>query len=345
MRPVLAADDLDAVRFAVIGVDHPHAAVLAAGLLDAGATCVGWADPSGSAGHGRAGVFPGLFPALPERTSEELLASGLDLAVLAPIPNQRAKIAIGALDAGVDVLVAKPGATCTDDLDAVEAAAVASGKRWWVAFTEHFTSRAVVRADEIIASGRIGTVRHVLGIGPHRVGPNRPDWFFDPGRAGALIVDLASHQLHHAARLLGTSDLTVLAARTTSAAARSEPWPGGVMLGEVLVEGGTGSAYLRVDWLTPDGLPSWGDVRLFVTGDVGTIEVRSNCDPGGSPGGDHLVVVDAHGVERMDCSADPLGWAHALLADVRDDTETLTTTEHSIAVSRLALRAAAAATG
>ncbi|MEZ5167958.1 MAG: Gfo/Idh/MocA family oxidoreductase [Acidimicrobiales bacterium] len=123
----------------------------------------------------------------------------------------------------------------------------------------------------LIAAGRIGTVRHVLGLGPHRLGAERPDWFWDPARSGPMLADLASHQIHHAARLLGTAELAVTMARTTPAPEREHP----DQIGELTLDGGTGSAYVRVDWLTPDGFPTWGDVRLFVTGDTGTIEVRT----------------------------------------------------------------------
>ncbi|MEZ5245622.1 MAG: Gfo/Idh/MocA family oxidoreductase [Acidimicrobiales bacterium] len=322
------ADHPAAVRFAVIGVAHPHAIILAAGLLDAGAECIGWVDSPG----GNDGAFTALFPDVPERGLDDVLADVPDLAVVAAVPNERADLAAAAMHAGADVLVAKPAVTEAGQIDAIAAAVAITGKRWWVAFTEHFTSRAVLRADRLVADGRIGPVRHVLGLGPHRLGAARPDWFFDPARSGPMLADLASHQIHHAARFLGTTDLTVLHARTTPAPGRPHP----EMLGELLLEGGTGSAYIKVDWLTPDGLDTWGDVRLMITGDSGTIEVRANCDPGGLPGADHVIVVDRVGTERIDCAGDELTWAATLVDDVRNATEHLLTTEHCLAVTRTA---------
>lgn len=322
------------VRFAVVGVAHPHAVVLTAELIAAGGACVGWVDTAGGDG-----TFAALFPALPERDLDDVLAEGPDLVVIAAVPNRRSDLALAAMRAGADVLVAKPAVTDAAAIETITQTAASTGRRWWVAFTEHFTSRAVLRADHLVAEGRIGTVRHVLGLGPHRLGRSRPDWFFDPARSGPMIADLASHQIHHAARLLGSTDLSVLHARTTPAPDRPHP----EMLGELLLAGGTGSAYLRVDWLTPDGLHTWGDVRLMITGDRGTIEVRANCDPGGAPGADHLIVVDDTGTERIDCAADGLTWATTLLDDVRDRTERLLTTAHCLAVTRIAQAAASAA--
>lgn len=322
------ADHHSPIRFAVVGVAHPHAIVLTAGLLEAGAECIGWVDTPGE----HDGLFPLVFPDAEKIELDAASATRPDLVVIASVPDLRSGHAIEALRAGADVLVAKPAVTDLSQLAAIEDAVAATGGRWWVAFTEHFTSRAIVRADEIIASGRIGTVRHVLGLGPHRLGDSRPDWFFDPARSGAMLADLASHQIHHAARLLGTTDLTIVSARTTPAPDRAHP----DMVGELMLEGGSGSAYIRVDWLTPAGLDTWGDVRLMVTGDRGTIEVRANCDPGGAAGADHLIVVDDTGTERVDCSGDDLDWATTLLDDVRSGTETLLTTAHCMAVTRVA---------
>jgi predicted dehydrogenase len=330
------ADHQPTVRFVVLGVAHPHAVVLTAGLLEAGAECLGWVDTPGE----HDGLFPALFPDLLQLTLDAALSTSPELAVITAVPNLRSGLAVDAMRAGADALVAKPAVTDAMQIDDVANAVAATRKRWWVAFTEHFTSRAVIRADEIIASGRIGTVRHVLGLGPHRLGDARPDWFSDPERSGPMLADLASHQIHHAARLLGTTDLTICSARTTPAADRVHP----EAIGELLLEGGTGSAYIRVDWLTPDGLETWGDVRLMITGDRGTIEVRANCDPGGEAGADHLIVVDESGTERVGCSADELRWAATLLDDVGNGTEHLVATEHCIAVTRIAQASASSTT-
>ena len=47
---------------------------------------------------------------------------------------------------------------------------------------------------------------------------------------------------------------------------------------------------MRLDWFTPDGLPDWGDGRLFLVGTEGTLELRKNLDMEGRPGGDHMFV-------------------------------------------------------
>ena len=72
--------------------------------------------------------------------------------------------------------------------------------------------------------------------------------------------------------------------------------------GHVMLSAENCTGYIRVDWFTPDGLPTWGDGRLFVVGTEGTIEVRKYLDIAGRPGADHLFLVDQKGVQHIDCS-------------------------------------------
>jgi len=322
----------DTVRFAVIGVDHPHAVELTTALDAAGAACIGWGITDDDPNQ----VFRNVFPDLPCLAPTELLADRPDLVVTAGVPNTRGMWSTQAMDAGADVLVACPGALGQGQLAEIDALVSTTGRRWWVAFTDHFASRAVIRAHQLVSQGRIGVPRHLIGIGPHRRSSNRPDWFTDPFRSGSMIADLAAQHIHHAARFLDGTDLDVLAARTTGWADGGHP----DAIAEVLLEGGTGSAYIRVDWLTPRGSPTWGDVRLMVTGDAGTIEIRQNIDLDGQPGDEHLLVVDQNGVHRIDCRDVAVSWAADLILDVRDRTERVVRTRDSINVMRIALHAA-----
>ncbi len=107
----------------------------------------------------------------------------------------------------------------------------------------------------------------------------------------------------------------------------------------MLLQSGQASGYIRVDWLTPVGLPTWGDVRLFIQGTEGTIELRKNCDIAGRPGENHLFLVDREGVHYMDCSNQPLPFGAQWISDLLDGTETAVTQAHTFTVSELALQA------
>ena len=121
----------------------------------------------------------------------------------AAIPDQRAAIAVEALQNGKDVVTDKPGCISLDELDTIKQAVSDSGRFWSVTFSERFEVRAVTRAVELVRAGRIGQVIQTIGLGPHKEGDRahlaggagRPDWFYDRNRFGGIITDIASHQI------------------------------------------------------------------------------------------------------------------------------------------------------
>lgn len=111
--------------------------------------------------------------------------------------------------------------------------------------------------------------------------------------------------------------------------------------GEVLLRTKGATGFFRVDWFTPDGLPTWGDGRLTVLGTEGFLELRKYVDIAGAPGTDHLFLVDRNETRRIDCGAAPLPYYPALVRDVRERTETAMSQRHCLKVMELALRAQA----
>ncbi|MGN6564771.1 MAG: Gfo/Idh/MocA family protein, partial [Thermomicrobiales bacterium] len=113
--------------------------------------------------------------------------------------------------------------------------------------------------------------------------------------------------------------------------------------GDALVRGNNGTGYVRVDWFTPDGLPTWGDTRLTVIGTEGFLEVRKNCDIAGRPGSNHLFVINGQSTQYIDCTDVDLSFGRLFLADIANRTETAMSQAHSFLASELALRAQAQA--
>ena len=93
-----------------------------------------------------------------------------------------------------------------------------------------------------------------------------------------------------------------------------------------------------------DGLPTWGDGRLFILGTEGTIELRKYIDIAGRPGGDHLFLVDRKGVRHIDCSGTKITYGEQLRDDVLNRTETAMPQAHCFHAMELALMAQAKAT-
>lgn len=325
------------LRFAAIGLDHRHIYHMVGELIAAGATCVGYC-PETSDSRVLDG-FRERFPDLPTRNREALFDDpGVQVIVSAAIPADRPAIAIRAMQAGKDVMLDKPGAISLDQVDALEQVAARTGRILSICFSERFVVRACETASRLVAEGAIGRVIQTTGLGPHRLNRAiRPAWFFDPATFGGILTDIASHQIDQFLHFTGSETARITAASTANRALPDVP--AFRDYGEILLQSDAANGFIRVDWFTPDGLPTWGDGRLFLTGTKGTIELRKYVDPAGRPGADHLFLCDANGTRHIDCSAEPLTYFTRFLADVRERTTTAMPAGHALRVTRLAIEA------
>ena len=330
------------VRFAAIGLDHAHIFGQIAGLLRQGCTFAGYhSDDPASSVYAKVAAD---YPDVPDRPVQALLDDpGIDLVVTAAVPSERAGIAIAAMEHGKDVIADKPGCTSLEDLERLRATVAATKRFWSVTFSERFEVRCVSKATELVRSGRIGKVVQTLGLGPHRIGSHlsggsgRPEWFWDPKRFGGILTDIASHQIDQFLWFTGSTRGEVVA--STVGNFGNPEHPEMQDFGEVLLRSDTAQGYIRCDWFTPGGLPTWGDGRLTVLGTEGYLEMRKYVDIAGRPGGNHLFCVDQSDTEYIDCSDTPLSYYSDLVNDVVNRTETACPQEHTFETMRLALQA------
>ena len=119
--------------------------------------------------------------------------------------------------------------------------------------------------------------------------------------------------------------------------------PGLQDVGDIHLRAPDATGFIRVDWFTPAGLPTWGDGRLTIVGTEGYIELRKYVDIAGRPGIDHLFLVDGRGTHYVDCSAVDLPYGRQLIADVQNRTQTAMAQDHCFKAMELALTAQALA--
>lgn len=323
------------LRFAAIGLDHRHIYHLVGELIAAGAECAGYcpqtSDPRVLEGFRER--FPTLDPVERERLFDD---RSIDIVVCAAIPRDRPSIAIRAMRAGKDVMVDKPGAISLGQVAEIEQAVRETGRIFSICFSERFVVPACVAASRLVAEGAIGSVIQTVGLGPHRLNRAiRPSWFFEPEAFGGILTDIASHQIDQFLHFSGSSDARIV---SSFVANRGLPdVPGFEDYGELLLDGGHARGFIRVDWFTPDGLPTWGDGRLFLLGTEGTIELRKYIDIGGREGSDHVFISDRNGVRHIDASAEKLTYFAAFLDDVRQRSSTAMPDGHALNVTRLAI--------
>jgi predicted dehydrogenase len=327
------------MRFAAIGLDHRHIYDLTQGLLEAGLDCAGY-WPETTAPIVLEG-FQKRFPGVPAVDKAALLGDpSIAVVALAAVPCDRAALAIEAMRYGKDVLCDKPGVTTLDQLAEVEQVARETGRIFSVCFGR-FLSPALEVAMDIARQGGIGRLVQMAGLAPHRLNRAlRPDWFFEREKFGGILNDLACHHIDSFLALTGATEVEI----AHSAVGQFGTAPDFDDFGEIVLRTPEATAYVRVDWFTPDGLPTWGDGRMFLLGTEGTLELRKNLDIEGRPGTDHVFVADRHGTRHIDAGGRAVTSFRAFAEDVARRPRTGLPQRQVFDVCRLALQAQARAT-
>ncbi|WP_428486602.1 Gfo/Idh/MocA family protein [Rhodopila sp.] len=335
------------LRFAAIGLDHRHVYDMTAGLIAAGAACVGH-DPETTDPRVLNG-FRKRFPQVPAVDRERLLDDpSIDFIVLCAGPCDRAGVAIEAMRRGKDVMVDKPGVTTAEQLAAVEAAVRQTGRIWSICLGR-LTSPSVQAALRVVRSGELGRLVHLTSLAPHRLNRAlRPAWFFERDAYGGIINDIGVHAIDQFLAFADAPDASIAAATIGCFGTAADIAPSGF---EDFAEfslraagvSGNMLGTMRLDWFTPDGLPDWGDGRLFLVGTEGTLELRKNLDIEGRAGGNHMFVANQQRTRYCDCSDLPVTYYRDFLDDVRDRSGGMMENGRVFTVCRLALRCQATA--
>ena len=264
------------------------------------------------------------------------------LVVGAGILDERAPMAVRAMRHGKDVMLDKPGATTLDQLAELRRVQAETGRIFSILYSEHYTQPATVAAGELVKSGAIGRVLQTVGLGPHKVGNyQRPDWFWSRERTGGILCDIGSHQVEQFLFFTGAERAEIAASHVANF--DHPQTPEFEDFGQMLLTSDDATGFIRVDWFTQDGLPTWGDGRLFILGTEGTIELRKYIDTAGRAGTDHLFLVDRERVRHIDCTKTKITYGEQLRDDVLNRTETAMPQHHCFYATELALVAQAKA--
>lgn len=332
-----------AFKLGVIGIDHGHIFGMLAQMQAQGCTCDAWWSDGPAVTEAK---FRETFPALTRVDDRRRILDdpAVRMVLISAVPADRAALAIEAMEAGKDVMVDKPGCTTLDQLAAVRACQARTGRIWSVNFSERFEVPAVTRASDLVAQGAIGRVIQTVGLGPHKQNlRTRPAWFFQRDRFGGILTDIGSHQIDQFLHFTGSHGAEIVHAHAENTTMPDRP--GFQDFGEVVLRSPQGHGYVRVDWFTPDGLPTWGDGRLFIQGTEGFIELRKYTDIGQPHVTNTLYLVNGMENARIDCSDAGLPYFPRLVADVQDRTETAVPQRHTFTVMDLAIRAQMKAEG
>lgn len=322
------------IRFGVIGMNHGHIYGQVEATIRGGGELVAFHANE----PGLAAEFARRYPKVKQVSDERAILEdpSIQLVVSSIVPDQRAALGIAVMQHAKDFLVDKPGMTTLAQLAEVRRVQAETRRIYSVLYSERLENGATVKAGELMQSGAIGKVIQTVGLGPHRIHPpERPDWFWDPARHGGILCDIASHQVDQFLFFTGSTKAEVVAAQVRNV--RHPDHPAFRDFGDFMIRGDGGTEYVRVDWFSPTGLPTWGDTRLTILGTDGYIELRKNIDLAGKEGGNHLFVVDAKGVRHIDCDDVVLPFGRQLVDDVLNRTETAMSQGHCFRTMELAL--------
>ena len=155
----------------------------------------------------------------------------------------------------------KPGCTTLAQLADLRAVQANTGRIWSIDFSERFEVPCVTKAAELVASGAIGRVVQDRRPRPAPAEPRLPPrlvlrprrlWRHPdrhrkpPDRPIPVLHRLHRGRDHHGLALPTSPTRTIRAFRH---------------FGEIALRSNKGHGYIRVDWFTPDALPTWGDGR------------------------------------------------------------------------------------
>lgn len=321
----------------ITALDHGHIYGMSNGLLEAGATLKYVYDPDPE----KVAAYLEKFPQVEVVDSLDVILEdpSINLVAAAAIPNLRSPLGNQVMRAGKDYFTDKTGFTSLEQLEETKRVVEETGRKYFVYFSERLHVEGAIYAGQLIEEGKIGRVLQVTGFGPHRLDKEkRPSWFFNKEEYGGILSDIGSHQIEQFLYYTGNKDAKVLQSKVANYA--NSDTPELEDYGDATLVGENGATFFfKVHWFTPDGLPTWGDGRTFITGTKGSIEIRKYVNLGDEEvSGDHVFLVTDEGVEEHQVTG-KIGFPFfgQLILDSLNRTEEAMTQAHIFKAQELCL--------
>lgn len=322
--------------FAAIALDHGHIYGMCNGLIEAGAELKWVYDPD----QAKVEKFVAAFPQVKVAESEEEIMQDPDVKLIAgaAVTSERCALGLRAMDHGKDYFTDKAPFTTLEQLESAKAKVKETGKKYMVYYSERLHVESAVYAGQLIEQGAIGKVVQTIGTGPHRINAlSRPAWFFEFEKYGGILCDIGSHQIEQFLFYTGASHAKVVHSKVANY--KFPQYPELEDFGDAtLVADNGATGYFRVDWLTPDGLSTWGDGRMIIMGTEGYIELRKYVDIARQKSGDHVYLVNQEGEHHFEVGG-KVGYPYfgQLILDCIHRTEMAMTQEHAFKAAELCL--------
>ena len=332
-QPVVAPGEF---IIAAAALDHGHIYGMCNGLIEAGATLKWVFDPDPA----KVAKFVEQYPQVKVADSLEtiLTDASVQLVAGAAVPSERCPLGLKVMNAGKDYFTDKAPLTTLAQLEQAKRKVLETGRKYAVYYSERLHVESAVFAGQLVGQGAIGRVMQTLGVGPHREGEGRPEWFYDKALFGGILCDIGSHQIEQFLFYTGNRNARVVASQVRNV--NHPQYPLFEDFGDAMLAGDNGATgYFRCDWFTPDGLSSWGDGRLTLLGTEGYIEIRKYVDITRQEQ-DVVYLVNKEGEFRYPV-AGKVGFPYfgQLILDCLNRTENAMTQEHTFKAAELCVKA------
>lgn len=190
----------------------------------------------------------------------------VDIIAIGDYYGKRGKMVIDALNHGKHVICDKPICTNLSELDEIEKLASEKNLKIMCMLDLRYGVQ-VGKTIELIESGAIGKLVNVSFTGQHCLDyGNRPSWYYEDGKHGGTINDIAIHGID-VIRYISGKDLTkVNCAKTWNAFADKEPHFADC--GQFMIEMGDVSVMADVSYAAPKCdkmLPTYWDFYFWGT--------------------------------------------------------------------------------
>lgn len=202
-------------------------------------------------------------------TLEELLADErVDAVALGGCYAERGAMAIKALKAGKHVIADKPLCTTLEELDEIERLAKANNLFVSCMYTMRFHP-LVIAVKELVDNGVLGEINNVYFGGQHPLQyGRRPMWYFEEGKHGGVINDIAIHGIDILKFALNLEVDEVIGARCWNKYAKEAP--NFKDSAQLMITATNGAGIIAdVSYASPDGiefgLPYYWDFTIWGT--------------------------------------------------------------------------------
>lgn len=154
---------------------------------------------------------------------DDMLKEEIDVVAIGDYYGIRGTLAIEALKAGKHVYSDKPLCTSLEELDEIERLAKGRGLKVGCMLDMRY-NKNVQPVRNFIQEGKLGEIHAIFFSGQHPLlYGTRPSWYFEDGKHGGTINDIAIHGIDFVEYVTGLSMKNVIAARCWNAFATEVP--------------------------------------------------------------------------------------------------------------------------